>query len=87
MATNALKPVPYQPPHLLLQKPLNNHSPNGFSANIYNNKLAQKYLMNSMSNYYESIAANQLANNNNNNNINNNNCLNINHNPNSPLLK
>ena len=52
---------------LLLQQQQNQN----FAANLRNNKLAQKYVINSVSNYYESFAVNQMGNNS----------------PNSPLIK
>jgi hypothetical protein len=61
ISTPALK----QNPFLLQQQaailPANNQPPS-FMANMRNNKLAQKFLMNSVTNYYESIAVNSAAN-------------------------
>ena len=49
-----------QQQHIVLQQPvLNNLSPN-FGPSVRNNRLGQKYLINSNSNYYESFAVNQL---------------------------
>jgi hypothetical protein len=72
-------PTPYKPSQFLLQQQQQNAlatnqqppQPPNFVANLRSNKLAQKYLMNSVANYYESIAINSMANNN----------------PNSPVVK
>jgi hypothetical protein len=56
ISTNVMKSV-----HPVQQPPLNNLSPN-FAPNIRNNRLGQKYLANSNSNYYESFGiVNPLA--------------------------
>ena len=64
ISTPALKQNPFllQQQHAgILPPPSNNQQP-GFLANMRNNKLAQKFLMNSVTNYYESIAVNSAAN-------------------------
>ena len=59
ISTNALKSIQ---PQLIQQQPaLNNLSPNFGANNIRNNRLGQKYIVNSNSNYYESFSVNPIA--------------------------
>ncbi len=63
ISTPALKQNPFilQQQASILPANGNNQPPN-FLANMRNNKLAQKFLMNSVTNYYESIAVNSVPN-------------------------
>ena len=59
-----LKPSNYQP-NIPLQQPQipSAHNGQNFGANLRSNKVAQKYVINQATNYYESIAINQQLNN------------------------